>query len=148
MPARAPIRPSVLAATLLLPALGACTIASVPDEESSLTVAERFYQQRLQDGVDRTARVRRVGEHVLVVQIGSAALSTTRASAPAMVPAREALVRTVARNAWAGGAATDGDTVVVALGQPRRLGPLVFDGRTTRDTFVESPAPAATAAVP
>ena len=106
-----------------------CGPADGPEPaERALSPAERAFEQQVQDGVDRFARLTRSGPHALQLTLG----------APRRQAARPVLAAVLARQAFAS-LASSGDTVRIALHAPRRLGPFALGGTTERFTFTGSP---------
>jgi hypothetical protein len=119
---------------ILLLALAAASVACATDSPPA-TPRERALEQRLQDGVDRFARVARRSPAALVVTLQeSQRVETPRGTL-------DGLARQIGREAFSSAAARDGDTVIVEFHRARRIGPLALPGRVTRFTFARSPTP-------
>jgi hypothetical protein len=113
-----------------------CWSADRPEPaEPALSPAERAFEQQVQDGVDRFARLTRHGPHAVQLTLG----------APRRPAARRVLAEVLARQAFAS-LVSSGDTVRIAMHAPRRLGPLALGGTTQHYTFTAAPPARAPAA--
>jgi hypothetical protein len=129
-PRGAPRRSLITAAlSVAAAAVVACAPADRPlKAPPALSPAERAFEQRVQDGVDRFARLTRHGPHAVHLTLG----------APRRPAARRVLAEALARQAFAS-LASAGDTVRIAMHAPRRLGPLALGGTTQHYTFTAAP---------
>lgn len=108
---------------------GACDASDASTEASTRALTRELHR------IDRFARVERQGPHVLRITLhDKARVQPSRAEL-------EALAGAAARIAYHFGSVSPGDSVVVAMNRPRRLGPLIWDGSTRRFTFTSPPEP-------
>lgn len=112
--------------------LMACDASESPQTEASARALAAELKR-----IDRFARAEWQGGHVLRITLHDKArveLSQTEL---------EALAGSAARIAYRSAAISTGDSVVVSVNRPRRLGPLIWDGSTRRFTFTSPPEPPA-----